>query len=207
MTRYFLRHPLAAKLPRKFKIAFEGCARGSRARVDQRHRLARAHRGRQARVPRDGCRRHVDSAGVRLRALRLHAGRRDVQRRRGGGARVPPVRRLRASVAQSSEVHDQGARLGRLPAALRGSAGGVQASKAARRCRSIRSRAPASEQAPDWAPADAADAAGRRRGSEHAGERPGHHARHGSARSRCPTATCAGCAATSASSGRPATAT
>jgi sulfite reductase (NADPH) hemoprotein beta-component len=26
MTRYFLRHPLAAKLPRKFKIAFEGCS-------------------------------------------------------------------------------------------------------------------------------------------------------------------------------------
>jgi sulfite reductase beta subunit-like hemoprotein len=26
LTRYFLRHPLAAKLPRKFKIAFEGCA-------------------------------------------------------------------------------------------------------------------------------------------------------------------------------------
>jgi sulfite reductase (NADPH) hemoprotein beta-component len=26
MTRYFLRHPLAAVLPRKFKIAFEGCA-------------------------------------------------------------------------------------------------------------------------------------------------------------------------------------
>jgi sulfite reductase (NADPH) hemoprotein beta-component len=25
ITRYFLRHPLAAKLPRKFKIAFEGC--------------------------------------------------------------------------------------------------------------------------------------------------------------------------------------
>jgi sulfite reductase beta subunit-like hemoprotein len=25
MTRYFLRHPLAAALPRKFKIAFEGC--------------------------------------------------------------------------------------------------------------------------------------------------------------------------------------
>jgi sulfite reductase (NADPH) hemoprotein beta-component len=25
MTRYFLRHPLADKLPRKFKIAFEGC--------------------------------------------------------------------------------------------------------------------------------------------------------------------------------------
>src|SRR6187200_1134597 len=26
LTRYFLRHPLAAKLPRKFKIAFEGCS-------------------------------------------------------------------------------------------------------------------------------------------------------------------------------------
>ena len=26
MTRYFLRHPLAAALPRKFKIAFEGCS-------------------------------------------------------------------------------------------------------------------------------------------------------------------------------------
>ncbi len=26
MTRYFLRHPLAASLPRKFKIAFEGCS-------------------------------------------------------------------------------------------------------------------------------------------------------------------------------------
>src|SRR5688500_9631092 len=25
LTRYFLRHPLAARLPRKFKIAFEGC--------------------------------------------------------------------------------------------------------------------------------------------------------------------------------------
>src|SRR5918997_2066563 len=26
LTRYFLRHPLSASLPRKFKIAFEGCA-------------------------------------------------------------------------------------------------------------------------------------------------------------------------------------
>lgn len=28
LTRYLLRHPLSAKLPRKFKIAFEGCADG-----------------------------------------------------------------------------------------------------------------------------------------------------------------------------------
>jgi sulfite reductase (NADPH) hemoprotein beta-component len=26
MTRYLLRHPLSSSLPRKFKIAFEGCA-------------------------------------------------------------------------------------------------------------------------------------------------------------------------------------
>jgi len=26
LTRYLLRHPLAAILPRKFKIAFEGCS-------------------------------------------------------------------------------------------------------------------------------------------------------------------------------------
>src|SRR5688572_9814340 len=48
MTRYFLRHPLAAKLPRKFKIAFEGCAQdhalasindlGWRARIEDGRR-------------------------------------------------------------------------------------------------------------------------------------------------------------------------
>ena len=26
LTRYLLRHPLSSKLPRKFKIGFEGCA-------------------------------------------------------------------------------------------------------------------------------------------------------------------------------------
>ena len=48
LTRYFLRHPLAAKLPRKFKIAFEGCAQdhalasindlGWRARIEDGRR-------------------------------------------------------------------------------------------------------------------------------------------------------------------------
>jgi len=48
LTRYFLRHPLAAKLPRKFKIAFEGCAQdhalasindlGLRARIEDGRR-------------------------------------------------------------------------------------------------------------------------------------------------------------------------
>jgi sulfite reductase (NADPH) hemoprotein beta-component len=35
MTRYFLRHPLSASLPRKFKIAFEGC--------DEDHAVAAIH--------------------------------------------------------------------------------------------------------------------------------------------------------------------
>ena len=42
LTRYLLRHPLSSSLPRKFKIALRGLHRGSRARRDQRHRLARA---------------------------------------------------------------------------------------------------------------------------------------------------------------------
>lgn len=36
MTRYFLRHPLSSSLPRKFKIAYEGCA-------DQDHALLGMH--------------------------------------------------------------------------------------------------------------------------------------------------------------------
>src|ERR1043166_5330556 len=54
MTRYFLRHPLSGILPRKFKIAFEGCAEdhiyasindiGFRARIqDGRKEIGRAH--------------------------------------------------------------------------------------------------------------------------------------------------------------------
>ena len=42
LTRYLLRHPLSSVLPRKFKIAFEGCARRSHRVGDQRHRLERA---------------------------------------------------------------------------------------------------------------------------------------------------------------------
>jgi sulfite reductase beta subunit-like hemoprotein len=48
LTRYFLRHPLSSSLPRKFKVAFEGCAAdhaktaihdiGWRARLDERGR-------------------------------------------------------------------------------------------------------------------------------------------------------------------------
>jgi hypothetical protein len=73
LTRYFLRHKLAAVLPRKFKIAFEGCTEDHALGVDQRHRLARQDPGRAARLPRDHRRRHVDHAGDRLRALRVPA--------------------------------------------------------------------------------------------------------------------------------------
>ena len=42
MTRYLLRHPLSSALPRKFKIAFEGCTSEDHVGdVDQRPRLAR----------------------------------------------------------------------------------------------------------------------------------------------------------------------
>ena len=48
LTRYLLRHPLSSLLPRKFKIAFEGCTRRSHRIVDQRHRLDRADPDRSA---------------------------------------------------------------------------------------------------------------------------------------------------------------
>src|SRR5688572_25498028 len=118
MTRYFLRHPLSGVLPRKFKIAFEGC-REDHAFASINDIGWRAHPGRQARFPRDCRRRHLDPAGVRLRPLRVPAGRRDAQRRGSGGPRVPSLRRLRASPAQPAEVHDQDPRVGRLQGALR----------------------------------------------------------------------------------------
>ena len=50
LTRYLLRHPLSSMLPRKFKIAFEGCPEDHIVVGDQRHRLERARpdRGRRA---------------------------------------------------------------------------------------------------------------------------------------------------------------
>ena len=55
LTRYLLRHPLSSKLPRKFKIAFEGCPDDHIALGHQRHRLAGPGRdtwtARRARIP------------------------------------------------------------------------------------------------------------------------------------------------------------
>ena len=60
LTRFLLRHPLSSSLPRKFKIAFEGCTRDHIKLDDQRHRLAGARPGRPARLPRLRRRRHRD---------------------------------------------------------------------------------------------------------------------------------------------------
>ena len=69
LTRYLLRHPLSASLPRKFKIAFEGCARRSHRHGDQRHRLharvADGRRPRSPRLPRHRRRRHGDDGAGR----------------------------------------------------------------------------------------------------------------------------------------------
>ena len=125
LTRYLLRHPLASVLPRKFKIAFEGCSvdhafasindLGWTARIEERDgdtssRLSTDRRGR-----------NIDLAGVGPRALRFPAGSGDAQRR---GSHSPCLRRTwrsRAPSAQSHEVPDQIARLGTL--AQRGALG------------------------------------------------------------------------------------
>ena len=69
MTRYLLRHPLSSTLPRKFKIAFEGCADDHVAHADQRPRLPRGDRARTAaaRLPRHRRRRHGDHVPSRAR--------------------------------------------------------------------------------------------------------------------------------------------
>ena len=65
LTRYLLRHPLSSTLPRKFKIAFEGCAERSHRDRDQRSRLPRGARpGRRPRLPGHCRRRHGDHGDV-----------------------------------------------------------------------------------------------------------------------------------------------
>ena len=124
LTRHLLRHPLASSLPRKFKIAFEGCVEDHAMTVDQRHRLPRPHRpgrwGGRERLPCDGWRRHLDHVQERRPPVRLLARRRDPGGCRSHHPGLSPVRRLRAQAAQPHEVSDQDPRLGRV-------AGGVRA--------------------------------------------------------------------------------
>ena len=72
LTRYLLRHPLSSTLPRKFKIAFEGCrGRSHRHRRSTTSAGARAQRadGRPPRLPRHRRRRHGDHVRAPARSL------------------------------------------------------------------------------------------------------------------------------------------
>ena len=115
LTRFLLRHRLSSTLPRKFKIAFEGCGEDHVATAINDlgfHAELDADGTRGFRVA--GRRRHRDHVQVGRRHPRVPAGVGDSAGRRSGPARVQAVRRLRAQAAQPDEVHDQGARLGAL---------------------------------------------------------------------------------------------
>ena len=130
LTRYLLRHPLSSKLPRKFKIGFEGCP-------EDHTKTGINDLGFRATASEDGARgfrvtvagRHRHPLPHRLPAARLHPDRRDLRRRRRGAARVRRVRRLSAQAAQPPEVPDQEHGLGalacRVPASSRGRARGA----------------------------------------------------------------------------------
>ena len=162
-----------------------GLHRGSRVRVDQRHRLARPHRGRPPRLPRDRRRRHVDHAGQRLPPLRVPARRGDAERGGGRAAGVPPPRRLRAPPAQPAEVHGEDAGLGHVQGEVRGVPGRVQGRRR-RAARARRGRAPARDGPGLGAPDRAVDT-GRGCCVSHAGHRSRHRAGNGEAedRARC----------------------
>ena len=149
LTRFLLRHPLSSTLPRKFKIAFEGCAEDHIATAinDLGFRAELAADGtRGFRVA--GGRRHGDHVQVGRRAARVPAGVRDLPRRRSDAARLPAARRLPAQAAQPDEVHDQGARLGPLAAEYERELAACRGRGACRCSRSIRRR---SKRSPTWA--------------------------------------------------------
>ena len=149
LTRYFLGHPLSSKLPRKFKIAFEGCAADHiYAAINDIGWFAR-HQGRRPRLPRHRRRRHRDDDAQRRAARAVHPGERDVQHRRGDRPRLPQARRLRAQAAQPDEVPHQDDGVGSLRRGIPARAGAVPRRGRRARCRSITQNPPV-EVAPDW---------------------------------------------------------
>ena len=116
LTRFLLRHQLSSMLPRKFKIAFEGCTVDHIATAHQRPgvhaRVVGARTAAAASASRPAAARRSCAPRAR-RHPRVPAGLGDLPRRGSGAARVPPLRRLPAQAAQPHEVHDQDARLGR----------------------------------------------------------------------------------------------
>ncbi len=150
LTRHFLRHPLSASLPRKFKIGFEGLRHRSRADRDQRHRMARPDRRRRhPRLPRHGGRRHRDVRRHGPCAPRLPARGGPALRRGSRRSRVPPAGRLPAQASQPAEVPHQVDRMGRVPRRVRHRAAEPCSRREACGFRSIRSTAPV-ESAPTW---------------------------------------------------------
>ena len=117
LTRHFLRHPLSSSLPRKFKIAFEGCREDhAAAAIHDLGFFARRQDGEPGfQVPRR--RRHRHAAGLGAPARRVPPGRRAPRRRRGGDPRLPPAGRPEEPGRQPAQVPGAEARLRGLPAA------------------------------------------------------------------------------------------
>ena len=124
MTRYLLRHPLSSTLPRKFKIAFEGCPVDHVAHGHQRHRLERAARQASTARPMQGFR--VTVAGgtstvcrAGLVLFEFLPASEILNVAEAIAACVPSAWRLSAQAAKPPEVPDQVARVGRLSARVR----------------------------------------------------------------------------------------
>ncbi len=108
MTRYLLRHPLSSVLPRKFKIAFEGCTSEDHAATSindlgWRAMMAPDGSGRRGfRVQVAGGTAIMCRSGASL--YEFLPGIRDSDGGRSGAARLSKARRLRTQAAQSLEV-------------------------------------------------------------------------------------------------------
>ncbi len=205
LTRYFLRHPLSGVLPRKFKIAFEGCV--------EDHALA-----------------SINDLGWRAR---IEDGKRGFRVTVAGGTSIMPVSGYvlydflpveeMLNVAEAvvrvfhrfgDYEHRQRNRLKFMVKALGWDGFSARFEEALAEFRAEGGATlafdPDAVQSEDGARLDAgrrADAAGRRRDGGDAGERPGHRARHRAAAAARRQPTCAGCAATSRRRSRTATAT
>jgi hypothetical protein len=122
LTRFLLRHPLSSTLPRKFKIAFEGCTDDHVATAISDLGWRRGPFGRtdsRAWLPGDGRRRHRDRLPIGSAALRVSASGRHLERRGSDPSGLSPAGRPGPSAAQPDEVPHQGARLGSLAGRVR----------------------------------------------------------------------------------------
>ena len=195
LTRYFLRHPLAAALPRKFKIAFEGCPTDhALTAINDLGWRARMRRRGPARLPRHGGRGHVHPAALGRAAVRLPARGRDPRSGRSGPARLPRPGDFKHKQRNRMKflIRDLGFAVWR--AGLRRGARGRAAKRAGSRCPSIPTIRPSRTHRRDARPLP------RRDRSPRARPPPGSRA-PGCARRCCPSpgaVTSGGCARTCA---------